>query len=146
MAAATLREEESGGRVLVLTSDRDAFQLVSERVTVLAPRKGIRDLVRVGPAEVFERFGVKPDQVADFKALAGDASDKIPGAKGVGPQTAAALLAKHGELVLMQDDVEVALPSTGPPDLVAGARELRRLGAERAAERVERLSAQPGLI
>jgi DNA polymerase I len=171
MAAATLREEESGGRVLVLTSDRDAFQLVSDRVTVLAPRKGIRDLVRIGPAEVFERFGVRPEQVADFKALAGDASDKIPGAKGIGPQTAAALLAKHGdlealleatpsgplrdqaerlllfrELVRMQDDVEVELPPTAPPDLAAGARELRRLGAERAAERVEQLSAQPGLI
>ena len=171
MAAATLREEESGGRVLVLTSDRDAFQLVSDRVTVLAPRKGIRDLVRIGPAEVFERFGVRPEQVADFKALAGDASDKIPGARGIGPQTAAALLAKHGdletlleatpsgplrdqaerlllfrELVRMQDDVEVELPPTAPPDLAAGARELRRLGAERAAERVEQLSAQPGLI
>ena len=171
MAAATLREEESGGRVLVLTSDRDAFQLVSDRVTVLAPRKGIRDLVRIGPAEVFERFGVRPEQVADFKALAGDASDKIPGARGIGPQTAAALLAKHGdlealleatpsgplrdqaerlllfrELVRMQDDVEVELPATAPPDLAAGARELRRLGAERAAERVEQLSAQPGLI
>ena len=171
MAAAALREEEAGGYALVLTSDRDAYQVVSDHITVLAPRKGVSDLIRVDPKEVWARFGVRPDQVADFKALAGDASDKIPGAKGIGPQTAAALLAKHGdleslleatpagplraqaeqlllfrELVRMQDDVEVALPPTGPPDFAAGAAELRRLGAERAAERVEQLGNQPGLL
>jgi DNA polymerase-1 len=171
MAAAAKREEEAGGFVLMLTSDRDAYQVVSERVTVLAPRKGIRDLIRIDPREVQARLGVRPDQVADFKALAGDSSDRIPGAKGIGPQTAAALLAKHGdleelleatptgplraqaeqlllfrELIRLQDDVEVTLPPTGPPDFVAGAAELRRLGAERAAERVEGLASQPGLL
>lgn len=171
MAAAAKREEESGGYALLLTSDRDAYQVVSDRVTVLAPRKGVRDLIRIDRDEVQARFGVRPDQVADFKALAGDASDKIPGAKGVGPQTAAALLAKHGdlealleatpggplraqaeqlllfrEIIRLQDDVAVTLPSTGPPDFAAGAAELRRLGAEGAAERVNELGKQPGLL
>ena len=80
------------GPVLVATADRDAFQLVSDRVTVLQPASG-GAFVRVGPAEVRERYGVEPGQVPDFIALRGDASDKIPGAPGVGPKTAATILA-----------------------------------------------------
>jgi 5'-3' exonuclease len=86
------------GLVVVTTSDRDAFQLVSDRVTVLQPVKGVRELARIGPAEVRERYGVEPAQVPDFIALRGDASDRIPGAPGVGPKTAASLLAQHGSL------------------------------------------------
>ena len=55
-------------------------------------------MARIGPAEVRERYGVEPGQVPDFIALRGDASDKIPGAKGVGPKTAAGLLVKYGSL------------------------------------------------
>src|SRR5581483_11314842 len=68
------------GEILVATSDRDAFQLASERVTILQPARGGGALVRVGPAEVRERYGVEPDQVPDFIALRGDPSDRIPGA------------------------------------------------------------------
>ena len=86
------------GPVLVATSDRDAFQLVSDRVTILQPVKGVSELARIGPAEVRERYGVEPEQVPDFIALRGDPSDKIPGAPGVGPKKAADVLKQHGSL------------------------------------------------
>ena len=92
LAAAVAQEEGRGGLTLVATSDRDAFQLVSERTSVLQPVKGVSELARIGPAEVRERYGVEPSQVPDFIALRGDPSDKMPGAKGIGPKTAAALL------------------------------------------------------
>jgi len=86
------------GDVLVATSDRDAFQLASERVTILQPTKGVSELARVGPAEVRERYGVEPAQVPDFIALRGDPSDKLPGAAGVGPKKAADVLREYGSL------------------------------------------------
>ncbi len=98
LAAAVAREEERKGQTLVATSDRDAFQLVSERTTVLQPVRGVSELARIGPAEVRERYGVEPRQVPDFIALRGDPSDKLPGARGVGPKTAAAILAEYGTL------------------------------------------------
>ena len=60
--------------------------------------KGVSELARIGPAEVRERYGVEPAQVPDFIALRGDPSDKMPGAKGIGPKTAAALLDQYGSL------------------------------------------------
>src|SRR4029078_2799788 len=86
------------GEVVVATSDRDAFQLASERVTILQPVKGVSELARVGPAEVRERYGVDPAQGPDFIALRGDSSDRIPGARGVGPKTAADILRQYGSL------------------------------------------------
>ena len=98
LAAAVASEEARGGETLVATSDRDAFQLVSERTTVLQPVKGVSELARIGPAEVRERYGVEPRQVPDFIALRGDPSDKLPGARGVGPKTAAQVLAEFDSL------------------------------------------------
>jgi DNA polymerase-1 len=86
------------GPVLVATSDRDAFQLVGDRVTILQPVRGVSELARVGPAEVRARYGVEPEQVPDFVALRGDPSDRIPGARGVGPKKAADVLREHGTL------------------------------------------------
>jgi DNA polymerase I len=98
LAAAVAAEEERGGTVLVLTTDRDLFQLASARTTVLRPRKGVSEIDRVGPDEVREVYGVDPEQVPDFVALRGDPSDKIPGAPGVGPGRAATILKMHGSL------------------------------------------------
>jgi DNA polymerase-1 len=98
LAAAVAQEEARGGTALVATSDRDAFQLASERTTILQPVKGVSELARIGPAEVRERYGVEPAQVPDFIALRGDPSDKLPGARGVGPKTAASILAQYGSL------------------------------------------------
>jgi DNA polymerase-1 len=92
------------GPVSLVTSDRDAFQLVSDRVTVLQPVRGVSELTRIGPVEVRARYGVDPEQVPDFIALRGDPSDRIPGAPGVGPKTAATLLARYGTLEAALDD------------------------------------------
>jgi DNA polymerase-1 len=86
------------GNVLVATSDRDAFQLASDRVTILQPTKGVSEVARIGPAEVRERYGVEPEQVPDLIALRGDPSDKIPGAQGIGPKKAAEVINQYGSL------------------------------------------------
>jgi 5'-3' exonuclease len=97
LAAAVAHEERRGGTVLVASGDRDAFQLASDRTMILHPvRAG--EMARIGPAEVRERYGVDPAQVPDFIALRGDPSDRIPGAKGVGPKSAASLLRRYGSL------------------------------------------------
>jgi len=97
LAAAVAAEERRGGTVLVASGDRDTFQLVSERTTILYPIRG-GGVERIGPAEVRQRYGVEPAQVPDFIALRGDPSDKLPGAPGVGANGAAALLRQYGSL------------------------------------------------
>jgi 5'-3' exonuclease len=98
------REAEAGGRALILTGDRDMYQCATERVTVLYVRTGGKGAEEVGPAEVRERYGIDPELVPDFIALRGDPSDGLPGAKGVGPKTAAELLRKHGSLEAVLDN------------------------------------------
>jgi DNA polymerase-1 len=99
LGAVVAQEDVQHGRpVVVATSDRDLFQLASERTTILQPTRGVSEMNRVGPAEVRERYGVEPRQVPDFIALRGDPSDRLPGAKGVGPKTAASLLAQYDTL------------------------------------------------
>jgi DNA polymerase I len=98
LAAAVQAEEAAGGTALVASGDRDTFQLVSERTTVLQPQVGGGPLARIDPDGVRERYGVEPAQVPDFIALRGDPSDKIPGARGVGAKTAATLLKQYGSL------------------------------------------------
>src|SRR5918994_5349726 len=104
LAAAVAFESARGGTALVASGDRDTFQLVGERTTVLQPQTGGGPLARIGPAEVRERYGVEPAQVPDFIALRGDPSDRIPGARGVGPKTAASLLAQYGSLETALDE------------------------------------------
>jgi DNA polymerase-1 len=97
LAGAVAAEERRGGTVVVASGDRDTFQLASDRTTILYPvRAG--EMARITPAEVRERYGVDPKQVPDFIALRGDPSDKLPGASGVGPAGAAAVLRQHGSL------------------------------------------------
>ncbi|MGH3359609.1 MAG: 5'-3' exonuclease H3TH domain-containing protein, partial [Nocardioidaceae bacterium] len=81
--------EADGFEVLICTGDRDAFQLVSDRTTVLYPRKGVSDLARMTPAAVQEKYGVPPARYPDLAALVGESSDNLPGVPGVGPKTAA---------------------------------------------------------
>jgi DNA polymerase-1 len=154
LAAAAASEEAAGGDALVATSDRDAFQLASERTTILQPVRGSAP-TRIGPAEVRERYGVEPDQVPDFIALRGDPSDRIPGARGVGEKGAATLLAQYGSLEQMLDEGRFAaeadalrlyrklatLDSTAPlpplpdtvPDWAALGEHARELGLGRLA-------------
>jgi 5'-3' exonuclease len=98
LAAGVAAEEKRRGTVVVATSDRDSFQLASERTTILQPVRGVSEIARIGPAEVRERYGVEPAQVVDFIALRGDPSDRLPGAPGVGPKKAADLLRQYGSL------------------------------------------------
>ena len=98
LGAAVAFEEKRGGTTVVATSDRDSFQLASERTTIIQPVRGVSELARIGPAEVRERYDVEPSQVVDFIALRGDPSDRLPGAPGVGPKKAADLLRQYGSL------------------------------------------------
>jgi 5'-3' exonuclease len=97
LAAAAAAEERRHGTAIVASGDRDAFQLASDRTTILQPVKA-GEMARIGPGEVRERYGVDPRQVPDFIALRGDPSDGLPGAKGIGPKTAASLLQKYPTL------------------------------------------------
>ena len=90
VSAAALKAE-----VFILTGDRDSLQLVNEHITVLYPTKGVKDLARMTPDAVFTKYGVRPDQYADFAALRGDASDNLPSIPGVGEKTAASWLATY---------------------------------------------------
>jgi 5'-3' exonuclease len=98
LAAAVAYEEARGGTVVVASGDRDAFQLASDRTTILQPVRGVSEIARIGPDEVRERYGVEPEQVPDFIALRGDPSDRLPGAAGIGAVKAAAVLREHGSL------------------------------------------------
>ena len=99
------REAEAGGRALLLTGDRDMYQCAGDRVTVLYVRTGGKGARRGRRrTEVRERYGIGPELVPDFIALRGDPSDGLPGAKGVGPKTAAELLRAHGSLEAMLDN------------------------------------------
>jgi DNA polymerase-1 len=99
------REAAAGGQALLMTGDRDMYQCAGERVTVLYVKTGgKKGAEEVGPAEVRERYGIDPALVPDFIALRGDPSDGLPGAKGVGPKTAAELLRKHGSLEAVLDN------------------------------------------
>ena len=119
LAAAAAAEERRGGTVLVASGDRDTFQLASDHTTILYPvRAG--EMARIAPAEVRGRYGVEPAQVPDFIALRGDASDRIPGAPGVGPTGAAALLEKYGSL-------EAALSAGRFPALAESLRLFREI-------------------
>jgi DNA polymerase-1 len=92
------RGEAGGMRVLLFTGDKDAYQLVTERVSVVSTKKGITDIVVYDPAAVEERLGVRPDQVPDYLGLKGDTSDNIPGVPGIGEKTAAKLIQQYGSL------------------------------------------------
>jgi 5'-3' exonuclease len=99
-----LREAEAGGQALLLTGDRDMYQCAGAGVTVLYVRTGGKGAEAVGPNEVRERYGIGPELVPDFIALRGDPADGLPGAKGVGPKTAAELLQRHGSLESVLDN------------------------------------------
>jgi len=97
-------ESAAGGHALLLTGDRDMYQCASGDVTVLYVKTGGKGAEEVGPAEVRERYGIDPELIPDFIALRGDPSDGLPGAKGVGPKTAAELLRQHGSLEAILDN------------------------------------------
>ena len=94
IAALSCKARDAGGRVTIISSDKDLMQLVGDGVEMLDPMKN----KRIGREEVFEKFGVWPDRVVDVQALAGDSVDNVPGAPGIGIKTAALLIQEYGDL------------------------------------------------
>ena len=94
IAAYARQMREAGGEVVIVSSDKDLMQLVGDRVSMYDPMKS----VRIGPAEVAEKFGVGPDKVVDVQALCGDSVDNVPGAPGIGIKTASLLINEYGDL------------------------------------------------
>ena len=82
----------------VLTSDQDLFQLVSDLITILHVKKGVKNLDAITPHVLKTQFGLKAQQIPDYKALVGDSSDNLKGVTGIGPQTAKILLAKYHDI------------------------------------------------
>ncbi|MFJ9705535.1 DNA polymerase I [Streptomyces sp. NPDC101234] len=109
IATLATQAEAEGFDVLIVTGDRDSFQLVTERTTVLYPTKGVSELTRFTPEKVLEKYGLTPAQYPDFAALRGDPSDNLPGIPGVGEKTAAKWINQFGsfaELVERVDEVK----------------------------------------
>ena len=106
IATLATQADESGYRVLVVTGDRDALQLVNSDITVLYPIKGVSTLTRYTPEAVMEKYGLTPEQYPDFAALRGDPSDNLPGIPGVGEKTAAKWIVEYGSLQGLVDNVE----------------------------------------
>lgn len=98
IATISTHAAEQGFEVLICTGDRDSFQLVSENVTVLYPKKGMTDLARMTPVAVEEKYGLTPEQYPDFAALRGDPSDNLPSVPGVGEKTATKWIQEYGSL------------------------------------------------
>ncbi|MFD4246386.1 DNA polymerase I [Streptomyces sp. NPDC058525] len=109
IATLATQAEALGFDVLIVTGDRDSFQLVSEHTTVLYPTKGVSELTRFTPEKVEEKYGLTPQQYPDFAALRGDPSDNLPGIPGVGEKTAAKWITQFGsfaELVERAEEVK----------------------------------------
>ena len=106
IATLATQAENEGYRVLVVTGDRDALQLVSDDVTVLYPIKGVSELTRFTPEAVENKYGLTPTQYPDFAALRGDPSDNLPGIPGVGEKTATKWIAEYGSLQSLVDNVD----------------------------------------
>nr|WP_198961487.1 DNA polymerase I [Pseudonocardia sp. MH-G8] len=106
IATLATQAEADGFQVLITSGDRDAFQLVSDDVTVLYPKRGVSDLGRIDPGEVMNRYGLTPAQYPDFAALRGDPSDNLPNIPGVGEKTAAKWVREYGSLAELTDRVD----------------------------------------
>ncbi|WP_280394993.1 DNA polymerase I [Nocardia brasiliensis] len=106
IATLTTQAVSEGFRVLIVSGDRDAIQLVNDNVTVLYPRKGVSDLTRFTPDEVFAKYQLTPSQYPDYAALRGDPSDNLPGIPGVGEKTAAKWIREYGDLNTLVDKVD----------------------------------------
>ena len=98
IATIAKQAEREGAEVFICTGDRDSFQLVNEKTTILYPKRGVSDLTRMTPEAVQEKYGMSPEQYPDFAALRGDPSDNLPSVPGVGEKTAAKWVIEYGSL------------------------------------------------
>src|ERR671935_376849 len=98
IATLATRADDAGIKTAVVSTDRDAFQLVSENVSLIMTPRGVSDVHVYTPERVEARYGIRPDQIPDFIGLKGDSSDNIPGIPGIGDKTAGQLVAQYGSL------------------------------------------------
>jgi DNA polymerase I len=98
IATLATRADEQGIRTVVVSTDRDAFQLVTDNVVLMMTPRGVADVNVYTPDRVEARYGIRPDQIPDFIGLKGDTSDNIPGVPGIGDKTAGQLIAQYGSL------------------------------------------------
>ena len=135
LATITKRAEKEGAEVFICTGDRDSFQLVNDKTTVLYPKRGVSDLARMTPDAVQEKYGMTPLQYPDFAALRGDPSDNLPSIPGVGEKTAAKWVVEYGSLQELLSNVDKVGGKVGQAlrdsiDNVIRNRELTQLVAE----------------
>ncbi len=135
LATITKRAEKEGAEVFICTGDRDSFQLVNDKTTVLYPKRGVSDLARMTPNAVQEKYGMSPAQYPDFAALRGDPSDNLPSIPGVGEKTAAKWVVEYGSLQELLSNVDKVGGKVGQSlrdsiDNVIRNRELTQLVAE----------------
>jgi DNA polymerase-1 len=107
-------------QVIILSGDRDLLQLVNHNVKVLAPIIGMTKMILFDSKVVEEKYGLKPEQFVDYKALRGDASDNYPGVLGVGQKTASSLLQKYGSLEAIYEHLD-EIPEKLSQKLAEGA-------------------------
>lgn len=104
MGALALEQERKGGEAYIISGDKDLMQLVTDHIFMLKPDKS--QFIKMGPREIMEEKGVRPDQIIDYLSLMGDASDNVPGVAGIGPKTAVKLLEQFGNLENLYDNLE----------------------------------------
>jgi len=105
--------EEGNGEAVIITGDRDSFQLISKSTSVWYTKRGISDILCLTPSNIKESYGVYEYQVCDLKALMGDASDNIPGVKGIGEKTALTLIEKYGNIEALYEHIDEISGKTG---------------------------------
>jgi DNA polymerase I len=113
IATLAARADEAGIKTTVVSTDRDAFQLVTENIALMMTPRGVADVHVYTPERVFARYGVTPEQVPDFIGLKGDSSDNIPGVPGIGDKTAGQLVAQYGSLEGVLEHVDELSPARG---------------------------------
>ena len=113
IATLAAQADEAGVKTTVVSTDRDAFQLVSDNVSLMMTPRGVADVHVYTPERVFARYGVTPEQVPDFIGLKGDTSDNIPGVPGIGDKTAGQLVAQYGSLEGVLEHVDELSPARG---------------------------------
>src|SRR6266581_365639 len=103
--------DEAGIKTCVVSTDRDAFQLVTENVALMMTPRGVSDVHVYTPERVEARYGIKPEQIPEFIGLKGDTSDNIPGVPGIGDKTAGQLVAQYGSLESVLEHVDELSPA-----------------------------------
>lgn len=128
IATLATRADALGMSTCVVSTDRDAFQLVGERTCVMMTPRGVADVEVYTEARILQRYGIRPDQITDFVGLKGDSSDNIPGVPGIGEKSAAQLIIQFGSLERILEaaaDSKSAIPPARRRALVEHAEQAR---------------------